>query len=171
MGALVVIIKILLILLALVIIVSVLMQEGQRQGLGAIAGGAETFLGKNKAKGMEEKLHTITKIAALVFIILALVCTILVSAGNKKEEAATEDISVSDIAELEEDAETVEDEAVEAVEEATEAAEEAVEEATEAAEETAEAVAEEATEAVEEAAEAVEETVEAAEETAEDTAA
>ena len=53
MTALSIIIDILLILVSIVLIVTVLMQEGQRQGLGAIGGGAETFFGKNKAKSME----------------------------------------------------------------------------------------------------------------------
>jgi len=53
MTALSIIIDIVLILISIVLIVTVLMQEGQRQGLGAIGGGAETFFGKNKAKSME----------------------------------------------------------------------------------------------------------------------
>lgn len=77
MQALLIIINIVLILIAIVLIVSVLMQEGNRQGLGAIAGGAETFLGKSKAKGVEAKLELITKIAAGVFIVLAIVATVL----------------------------------------------------------------------------------------------
>ncbi|MDD6884641.1 MAG: preprotein translocase subunit SecG [Eubacteriales bacterium] len=79
MSPVVIIIDILLILIAAVLIVVVLMQEGQSQGLGAIGGGAETFFGKNKAKSLEGKLATITKIAAIVFIVLAIVTTIIVS--------------------------------------------------------------------------------------------
>ena len=52
MTALSIIIDIILILISIVLIVVVLMQQGQRQGLGAIGGGAETFFGKNKAKSM-----------------------------------------------------------------------------------------------------------------------
>ena len=70
MSALSIIIDIVLILISIVLIVAVLMQEGQRQGLGAIGGGAETFFGKNKAKSMEGRLQKYTKIAAVVFIIL-----------------------------------------------------------------------------------------------------
>ena len=50
MSAILVLINIFLALLAIVLIVSVLMQEGNKEGLGAISGGAETFFGKNKAK-------------------------------------------------------------------------------------------------------------------------
>lgn len=57
---------------ALIVIVTVLMQEGSTQGLGAISGGAETFFGKNKAKSFEGKLALATKISAGVFIALSL---------------------------------------------------------------------------------------------------
>lgn len=70
-----VIISIVLILISLVLIVAVLMQEGNKQGLGAISGAADTFLGKNKAKSAEGKLLTITKIAAAVFVVIAILAT------------------------------------------------------------------------------------------------
>ncbi len=68
-------INILLILISLVLIVVVLMQEGNKQGLGAIGGAAETFLGKSKSKGVEGKLLLITKVAACAFVILAIATT------------------------------------------------------------------------------------------------
>ena len=64
MSALSIILDIVLILISIVLIVAVLMQQGQREGLGAIAGGADTFFGKGKAKGVDAKLKKITKIAA-----------------------------------------------------------------------------------------------------------
>ena len=69
--------NIILVIDALVLVVVVLMQEGNSQGLGSIAGGAETFLGKNKARGIEGKLLIITKICAGVFILFALLMYIL----------------------------------------------------------------------------------------------
>ena len=65
------IVTVLLVVTALVLIVTVLLQPGESNGLGAIAGGAETFFGKNKAKGMEAKLALITKICAAVFVALS----------------------------------------------------------------------------------------------------
>ncbi|MCI8814949.1 MAG: preprotein translocase subunit SecG [Lachnospiraceae bacterium] len=53
--------------------VVVLMQEGKQQGLGAIAGAADTYWGKNKGRSMEGKLITATKIMAALFFILAAV--------------------------------------------------------------------------------------------------
>ena len=73
-----IILGIVLILLSVAIIVLVLLQEGKSVGLsGAIAGGAETFFGKNKSRTMESKLVLITKIIAISFFVLALVATLL----------------------------------------------------------------------------------------------
>ena len=73
-----IILGIILILLSVAIIVLVLLQEGKSAGLsGAIAGGAETFFGKNKSRTMESKLVLITKIIAISFFVLALVATLL----------------------------------------------------------------------------------------------
>ena len=73
-----IILGIVLILLSVAIIVLVLLQEGTSAGLsGAIAGGAETFFGKNKSRTMESKLVLITKIIAISFFVLALVATLL----------------------------------------------------------------------------------------------
>ena len=64
-------IGILLIIVCLIMIVTVLLQSSQSNGLGAIGGAAETFFGKNKAKGMEAKLALVTKISATVFVVLS----------------------------------------------------------------------------------------------------
>ena len=73
MAAFMLIINIVIILVAIVLIVSVLMQQGNRAGLGTIGGGAETFFGKSKAKSYEGKLELITKISAAVFTVLVIV--------------------------------------------------------------------------------------------------
>lgn len=80
-----IIICIVLILVSIALIVAVLMQQGQREGLGAIAGGAETFFGKNKANSAEGKLKNLTKILAAVFVVLAIVATILTAHGNNAD--------------------------------------------------------------------------------------
>ncbi len=73
-----IILGVILILLSVAIIVLVLLQEGKSAGLsGAIAGGAETFFGKNKSRTIESKLVFITKIVAISFFVLALVATLL----------------------------------------------------------------------------------------------
>ena len=71
------IVTVVLVLCALVLIATVLLQPGESNGLGAIAGGAETFFGKNKAKTMEGKLALATKVSAGVFIICALLIAVI----------------------------------------------------------------------------------------------
>ena len=53
--------------------VVVLLQEG-KSGLGSLAGGnnSETFWGKNKGRSAEGALVKVTKILAVVFLLLAL---------------------------------------------------------------------------------------------------
>lgn len=51
----------------------VLMQEGKQQGLGAIAGAADTYWGKNKGRSMEGGLVKATTIMAVLFFVLAAV--------------------------------------------------------------------------------------------------
>ncbi len=69
---------IVLIITSIALVAIVLLQEGRSAGLsGAIAGGAETFLGKNKSKTIEQKLVKITKILAGVFFVLSLGANLL----------------------------------------------------------------------------------------------
>ena len=51
----------------------ILMQEGKSAGLGAIAGAADTYWGKNKGRSMEGMLVQITKIGVILFLLLAVV--------------------------------------------------------------------------------------------------
>ncbi len=53
--------------------VIVLMQEGKSQGLGAIAGAADSYWGKNKGRSMEGGLQKATTIMAVLFFVLAIV--------------------------------------------------------------------------------------------------
>ena len=77
MNGLVLAFTIIQLLAGIFLIVVVLLQSGKSSGLsGAVAGGAETFFGKNKAKSYEAKMAKITKIGATVFIIAAIAATI-----------------------------------------------------------------------------------------------
>lgn len=65
---------IILAIASLALIASVLFQSGSSAGLsGSIAGGAEELFGKKKSKGYDELLAKVTAVAALVFIVVALV--------------------------------------------------------------------------------------------------
>ena len=48
-------------------------KEGKSQGLGTIAGMADTYWGKNKGRSMEGALVKATKIMGILFFVLALV--------------------------------------------------------------------------------------------------
>ena len=74
-----IVLGIVLIITSLALVTIVLLHEGRQAGLsGAIAGGAETFLGKGKSKTVEQKLVKITKVLAIVFFVLSLVSTLVV---------------------------------------------------------------------------------------------
>ena len=73
MGALKIILTILFIIVCIALVVLVLMQEGKSAGLGAISGVAETYWGKNKGRSMEGLLVKLTKVAAVLFMVLAAV--------------------------------------------------------------------------------------------------
>ena len=67
------VLMVLFVLVCIIATVLVLMQEGRSQGLGAIAGAAETYWGKNKGRSMEGNLVKWTKIQTVVFFLLAIV--------------------------------------------------------------------------------------------------
>lgn len=77
MSAVEVILNILMVISALVMIVTVLMQSSDSDGMGALTGGSETFFGKNKNNTLEGKLSNATKISSIVFVGLAILMLIL----------------------------------------------------------------------------------------------
>ena len=69
---------ILQVLSGLCVTVIVLMQSGKSAGLsGAVAGGAENFFAKGKAKSWDEKLAKMTKWFALAFVLLTLILNLI----------------------------------------------------------------------------------------------
>lgn len=78
MSALTTVLIILQLLSSLALIVIVLFQSGKSAGLsGAIGGGSDTFLSRNKAKSRDAKLAKATKWFAIAFAVLTLVIGIL----------------------------------------------------------------------------------------------
>ncbi|MCI8422614.1 MAG: preprotein translocase subunit SecG [Lawsonibacter sp.] len=66
------------VLLALALIAIVMLQSGKSAGLsGAIAGAADTFLSKNKAKTLDAKLAKMTKWVAIIWVLLTLALCII----------------------------------------------------------------------------------------------
>lgn len=61
-----------------VLIFSVLLQEGNSDGLsGSIAGGAEQLFGEKRGRGYQGILEKITVVSAIIFMVLALVLVVL----------------------------------------------------------------------------------------------
>ena len=72
------IVTIIQVLLCLALIAVVMLQSGKSAGLsGAIAGGADTFLSKNKAKSVDAKLAKMTKWVAMAFLVLTLALSLI----------------------------------------------------------------------------------------------
>ena len=73
-----VILNIIYIIISLSMVVIVLLQSAKSAGLsGSIAGGAETFFGKNKGRTVDAMLSKYTTFAAVAFIILSVVLYLL----------------------------------------------------------------------------------------------
>lgn len=82
MNAWEIILGILMIIVSVAIIIAILFQQGHRAGIsGAISGGADTFLSKNKARTFDAMLARMTKIIAILFFVLALVANVIALRG------------------------------------------------------------------------------------------
>ena len=66
-----------LIVFSLVIIAIVLLQEGRQANLGAIAGAADSFMEKGKARTLDAALAKWTKYLAFSFFVLVFVAMLL----------------------------------------------------------------------------------------------
>lgn len=73
MAVLKMILTIIFIIISIALTVIILMQEGKSAGLGAIAGAADTYWGKNKGRSMEGMLVKLTRVLVVLFIVLAAV--------------------------------------------------------------------------------------------------
>ena len=74
MTAVQMIFTILMMLVSLAMIVSVLLQKGDADGMSALTGGgSNSFMGKNKNKTLEGKMMLFTKWSASVFVVLAII--------------------------------------------------------------------------------------------------
>ena len=75
-------VTILQLVVALVLILMILFQSGKSQGLsGAIAGIADSYMAKSKARSLDAKLAKATKWVGAVFVILTLVLNCMIAAG------------------------------------------------------------------------------------------
>ena len=73
-----IILSVVLVLIALALIMVVMLQSGKSAGLsGAIAGVADTFMAKNRAKTWDAKLAKLTKWVAIGFVVITFVMCLL----------------------------------------------------------------------------------------------
>lgn len=63
---------VLMVLFSLTMIIIVMLQQGNSNNLGAIAGGAESFFGKNKARSMDAKFKRWTIIVAAMILVTSI---------------------------------------------------------------------------------------------------
>lgn len=77
MSVLEIIFGIILLLFSVAITIVILLQEGHQQNLGAITGGADTFLSRNKARSVDAFLARWTKFIAIGFFVLVIVINVI----------------------------------------------------------------------------------------------
>ena len=78
MGVFEIILIVLEVIASLALILIVLFQSGKEAGLsGALAGGSDTYLSKNKSASLDKKLASATKWVALVWILLTLILSLI----------------------------------------------------------------------------------------------
>jgi len=81
LGAARIIVNLVHIIICISLILIVLLQSGKSAGLsGSIAGGAETFFGKNKGRTIDAMLNKYTKFAAIGFLVTSIVLYLLIQA-------------------------------------------------------------------------------------------
>ncbi len=72
------VVRVIHLILSLILIAVVLLQSGKAQGLsGAIAGGSETFFGKNKGRTIDAILSKWTSVVAIAFLVTSIVLFLL----------------------------------------------------------------------------------------------
>ncbi|NMA34491.1 MAG: preprotein translocase subunit SecG [Clostridiaceae bacterium] len=73
-----IIVTILHVILSLSMVVIVLLQSAKSAGLsGSIAGGAETFFGKNKGRTLDALLSKYTTVVAIAFLVTSIVLVLI----------------------------------------------------------------------------------------------
>ncbi|HCB95098.1 MAG TPA: preprotein translocase subunit SecG [Ruminococcus sp.] len=68
---------ILLGIVAIAIIIVIILQEGNDQGLGVVTGAADSYFSKNKARSIDAFLARWTKVFAAIFVIFVIALNVL----------------------------------------------------------------------------------------------
>lgn len=62
----------LLAVVSIAIIIVIILQEGNQQGLGVVTGAADSYFSKNKARSIDAFLSRWTKVFAAVFVVFVI---------------------------------------------------------------------------------------------------
>ena len=76
-----IVLGILLAIVSIAIIVVIILQEGNQQGLGVVTGAADSYFSKNKARSIDAFLARWTKIFAAVFVLFVIALNVLSKFG------------------------------------------------------------------------------------------
>lgn len=76
-----IILGILLAIVSVAIIIVIILQEGNQQGIGAVTGVADSYFSKNKARSIDAFLSRWTKVFAAVFVIFVLALNVFSKFG------------------------------------------------------------------------------------------
>ena len=91
----------LLLIASIVLVIVIILQEGNQQGIGVISGGADTFFSKNKARSYDAFLARATKWFAIGFVLVVLALNIIAYFAKPADTAtsAEDSTSVTDVVE------------------------------------------------------------------------
>ena len=77
MSVWVIVLGILLAIVSIAIIVVIILQEGNQQGLGVVTGAADSYFSKNKARSIDAFLSRWTKLFAAIFVVFVIALNVL----------------------------------------------------------------------------------------------
>ncbi len=72
-----IVLGILLGVVSIAIIVVIILQEGNQQGLGVVTGVADSYFSKNKARSIDAFLSRWTKVFAAIFVLFVIALNVL----------------------------------------------------------------------------------------------
>ena len=77
MNAWGIVLGVILALVSIAIIVVIILQEGNQQGIGVVTGAADSYFSRNKARSIDAFLSRWTKVFAAVFVLFVIALNVL----------------------------------------------------------------------------------------------
>ena len=100
MGIFEIIVGAVVLLLAVVMIIVIIFQEGHDSGLGTITGGADSFLGRGKAKTADAMFAKITKYCAIAFFAFVVLLNALSYFGLTGKSSGNDAVAESTVSQV-----------------------------------------------------------------------